>query len=163
MPTCWRRHQELSLVIHPSSLPLWPTNSTLFVDVLTLALINIAMENQLLVSRASHQIFFSEVKPVFSPLFSHSDTTSLGAANAMPWQLQDINIQCQAINATLTSSHQPPALSINTSTSPQLKPLDFKTPSTINLPMQAENILQCCLDLTRQHVQEPSNRLDDGQ
>jgi len=56
----------------------------------------------------------------------------------MPWQLQDINSRCHAVNFMSTSSHQSPrtALSFNTSTSPQLKPLNFTTPSTINLPVQ---------------------------
>jgi len=39
--------------------------------------------------------------------------------------------------------HQFPraALGFNTSSSPQLKPLNFKTPSTINPPVQAEKSL----------------------
>ena len=132
-----------SSVIHPSSLPLRPTNSTLFVDVLTLALINMTMESRLLVSRASHQKKNSEVKLVFShssptlalhpwvqpmPCPGNSKTSTVNAKPSTSCQLQTINL---------------PALSFNTSTSPQLKPLNFKTPSIINLSTQAENRLRC--------------------
>ena len=106
-----------SSVIHPSSLPLQPTNSTLFVDVLTLALINMAMESRLLVS--SHQKKNSEVKLVFShssptlalhpwvqpmPCPGNSKTSIVNAKPSTSCQLQAINLPALSFNESSTQA-----------------------------------------------------------
>jgi hypothetical protein len=61
------------------------------------------------------------------------------------------------LHVNFKPSISPHSVGFDTSTSPRLKSLNFKTPSTINLLVQAEKITSggvSFLDLTRQHVQE---------
>ena len=135
-------------IIHPSSLPLRPTNSTMFVIVLTLALINIAMESRLLVSRASRQFF--PRSNLYSPSLLPLHTTSL--------------VQCSQCNALATPRHQQSMscrqlhVNFKPSISPhctQLQHLNksstqaFKLHDSLNNQSTRANHLRCCLVVSR--------------